>query len=207
MKQIYYLYISIASFLLFFFLSIFIVNGNTIFFDIPCYEWCMKLANKNFFLFCTYLGEAKILMPIILLSFFFFKNKSNYKLLVALMVLEVGMNFLLKWFFGRPRPIGYQLLEETGFSFPSGHMMASTMFYGLCIYFLWQTSLKKYWKFLGTFLCLFLILSIGISRVYLGVHYMSDILGGFLLSLCILSFGIFFYQSMHQNVKYKCQNE
>ena len=96
------------------------------------------------------------------------------------------------------------MIEETGYSFPSGHMMASTMFYGLCIYFLWQTNCKKSLKILGTILLIFLILSIGVSRVYLGVHYMSDILGGFLLSLCILSFGIFFYQSMNhvkQDVK------
>jgi len=76
-------------------------------------------------------------------------------------------------------------------------MMASTMFYGLCIYFLWKSSLKKSIKILGSLLNLFLIFTIGISRIYLGVHYLSDIIGGFLISNCILCFGIFFYQSMH----------
>lgn len=197
MKAIYYLYISIICFFLFFFLTIFIVNGNTIFFDMPSYTWILSLKHTNYFLFCTMFGEAKFLIPIVLISFFIFKDKSHWKFLVSMMILEVLFNVVLKLFFSRPRPMEFQMIEETGYSFPSGHMMASTMFYGLCIYFLWQTNCKKSLKILGTILLTFLILSIGMSRVYLGVHYMSDILGGFLLSLCILSFGIFFYRSMH----------
>ena len=204
MKAIYYLYISIICFFLFFFLTIFIVNGNTIFFDMPSYTWILSLKHTNYFLFCTMFGEAKFLIPIVLISFFLFKDKSHWKFLTSMMILEVLLNTILKWFFSRPRPMELRMIEETGYSFPSGHMMASTMFYGLCIYFLWQTSCKKSLKILGSILLTFLILSIGMSRVYLGVHYMSDILGGFLLSLCILSFGIFFYQSMNhvkQDVK------
>ena len=204
MKKIYYLYISIFCFCFFFVLSIFIVNGNTLFFDMPSYTWCLKFRHTNYFLFCTTFGEAKILIPLVLVSFFLFKNKSHWKFLAAMMTMEVILNSLLKFFFSRPRPAQFSMIEETGYSFPSGHMMASTMFYGLCIYFLWQTHWKKIWKILITFVLTFLILSIGISRVYLGVHYMSDILGGFLLSLCFLSFGIFFYRSMNhvkQDVK------
>jgi len=113
------------------------------------------------------------------------------------MLFEVLTNIVLKNFFSRPRPSVLWLVEETGFSFPSGHMMAATMFYGLCIYFLFLSHQKRFIKVIGyLFFCSFILL-IGISRIYLGVHYASDILGGFLVSLCLLCFGIFFYQSMY----------
>ena len=199
MKTIHYLYLSIVSFFLFFFLSIFIVNGNTIFCDLPIYEGLKNLSMDSFFLKITHFGEAKILIPILIFFFFWIKNKTNWKFFASLMLLEVGTNTVLKLFFARPRPSIEQMIYEKGYSFPSGHMMASTMFYGLCIYFLWQSKYPKIWKWLGTFFFSFLIISVGMSRVYLGVHFFSDILGGLFCSLFLLFFGIFFFESMNKN--------
>ncbi len=201
MKNIYYLYLSILCFFLFFFLSIFIINGNSLFFDMPIFQFLRNFPFSSFFLTCTFFGGTFFLVSFVLLSYFFFKNKSHWKFFVSMMVLELSSNFFLKFFFGRPRPNVSRLITESGFSFPSGHMMASTMCYGLCIYFLWQSSIQKGWKVLGSFGLSIFVLLIGLSRIYLGVHYASDVLGGFLVSLSLLSFGIFFYQSTHQNVK------
>lgn len=201
MKTIYYLYISIVCFLLFFFLTIFIINGNQIFFDAPCYELLTTLQIPSFFKFITDFGDVYYLIIFVLLFLCISKKKNNGKFFISMMLLEVVSNIVLKNFFSRPRPTILWLIDETGFSFPSGHMMASTMFYGMCIYFLWETKQKKIWKIIGSILLTTLILLIGMSRIYLGVHYASDIIGGFLVSLCILSFGVFFYRSTKLNEK------
>lgn len=93
---------------------------------------------------------------------------------------------MLKNTLKRPRPIDYRLIEETGYSFPSGHSMASMAFYGLLIYLIYRNVKNKYLKW--TLICLLsvLIILIGISRIYLGVHYTSDVLAGFLVSLSYL---------------------
>jgi len=135
---------------------------------------------------------------LLIISYFVFKEKKDWKFLCFMMIFEVCCNVVLKNFFTRPRPSLSWLIDESGFSFPSGHMMAATMFYGLCIYFVFETHLSNFFKHLFAVLSVSLILMVGFSRIYLGVHYASDILGGFLVSVCLLCFGIFFYRSMTQ---------
>ncbi len=197
MKSVFYLHISIISFFCFFFLTIFIINGNQLFFDMPIYNFFNNFSMTAFFKFITDFGNVPFLCFFLFLTFFIFKEKKNFKFLLVMMLFEVFANILLKNFFCRPRPTICWLIDETGFSFPSGHMMASTMFYGLCSYFLCSSNCKKILKIIGTGFFFLLIFTIGVSRVYLGVHYASDILGGFLVSMCIMCFGIFFFQNMH----------
>jgi len=161
----------------------------------PVYEFLRKFSAVNFFRFITDFGNVHYLLVFLFCSFFFLRKKSDFKFLCAMMLFELVANIVLKQFFSRPRPNILWFVEETGFYFPSGHMMASTMFYGLGIYFLCKSNYNKPFKIIGTCFFSLLILIIGISRIYLGVHYASDILGGFLLSFCLLNFGIFFYQS------------
>ena len=93
---------------------------------------------------------------------------------------------LLKNILQRPRPTEYRIIEETGYSFPSGHSMVSMAFYGYLIYLIYKYVKNKYIKWTLIVLLSILICSIGISRIYLGVHYTSDVLGGFLISLSYL---------------------
>ena len=86
----------------------------------------------------------------------------------------------------RPRPEFLHLVEESGFSFPSGHSMAAFGFYGYFIYLISTSNLNKKIKIVLNIILSLLILLIGLSRVYLGVHYISDIVAGFIMSFIYL---------------------
>jgi len=88
--------------------------------------------------------------------------------------------------FGRPRPTEYRIIDESGYSFPSGHSMVSMAFYGFLIYLVYKKVENKYVKWLLCTLLSILILLIGVSRIYLGVHYASDVIGGFCFSIVYL---------------------
>jgi len=93
------------------------------------------------------------------------------------------LNNILKLIVRRARPTGFRLIAETGYSFPSGHSMVSMAFYGYLIYLIYKNvrNKKLRWTLMTCFSLLILI--IGLSRIYLGVHYTSDVFAGFLFSL------------------------
>lgn len=137
------------------------------------------------FLIITNLGSPYVLIVLTLLSFLL-KNKKLSFIITGNLGLITIINQVLKFIVKRPRPSDLFLIVETGYSFPSGHSMVSLSFYGLLIYFIYKYFKNKKLKiFLITFLSLIIIL-IGISRVYLGVHFVSDVISGFLLSLSYL---------------------
>lgn len=93
------------------------------------------------------------------------------------------INQVLKFIVQRPRPDGFRLVSEVGYSFPSGHSMISMAFYGFCAWMVWHYERDRLMKW---FLCLCFgcaIGLVGISRIYLGVHYASDVLAGFCVSI------------------------
>lgn len=112
-------------------------------------------------------------------------NIQKYYVVLNLLIITMS-NQILKFIVQRPRPIEHRIIDEAGYSFPSGHSMVSMAFYGFLIYLIYKTAENKYIKWgLCTLLSL-LILFIGISRIYLGVHYASDVIGGFCLSISYL---------------------
>lgn len=134
----------------------------------------------------TNFGGAICLIIISILCIIFIKRK-KYKLTIPLNLLIISVvNFILKNIFSRPRPDEYRIIEETGFSFPSGHSMASAAFYGYLIYLIYKNvKNKKIRNILCTILSI-LILAIGFSRIYLGVHYTSDVVAGLCFSIAYL---------------------
>ena len=99
---------------------------------------------------------------------------------------EVVLNYIIKHIIRRSRPVGFRLVKQGGYSFPSGHTMVSVAFYGFLIYLIYKRVKNKYLKITLITLLSILIFMIGCSRIYLGVHYTSDVLAGFSLSIAYL---------------------
>jgi undecaprenyl-diphosphatase len=98
--------------------------------------------------------------------------------------------FLLKAIFNRPRPLLPLLEPVKGLSFPSGHAMMSVSFYGLLIVLAWETIVNRTARWLVTVLLLLLILLIGFSRIYLRLHYFSDVIAGYAAGVIWLTLSI-----------------
>lgn len=134
----------------------------------------------------TNFGGAIFLITTTVVLFILIKNKKIGIAITTNLVLVALLNQLLKNILQRPRPTEYRIIQETGYSFPSGHSMASMAFYGYLIYLIYKYVENKNTKWILIMLLSILICSIGISRIYLGVHYTSDVLGGFLISISYL---------------------
>jgi len=112
---------------------------------------------------------------------FFNKKKGLYFFINVFIIL--GINTISKYIFMRERPIGINLINETGYSFPSAHSMLTIGLYGLLLFYVYRTkNHSKLAKIISMIIICMLMLTIPITRVYLGVHYFSDILAGACLS-------------------------
>lgn len=134
----------------------------------------------------TFLGEPKTVVVLAFLwgAYLWKNNPKEMRPFLLLLLLSLSAIVLLKLIFVRERPDILRLIPIDGYSFPSGHSIISVSFYGyLATYFLEQRKKKKLWLALPFFV---LILGIGFSRIYLGVHYFSDVLAGYSVGACIL---------------------
>ncbi len=139
--------------------------------------------------FITNFGGAWWLISLSIISlvlFIILKNKLIGFFIILNLAISGFLNQLLKNIVQRPRPTEYRLIDESGYSFPSGHSMVSAAFYGLFIYLIFKNVKNKYIKWGAISLLSILIILIGASRIYLGVHYTSDVLAGFLISISYL---------------------
>lgn len=150
-------------------------------------------TNTSIMLFITFLGSYAFMVPAWLLLFaynlFIRKNKWYFIVTVIIAVSNLAMMRGLKYFFNRPRPLIPLLKEVPGLSFPSGHAYMGVIFYGLLIYFVYNDVRNNFLKWLLISTLAILAFLVGFSRVYLRVHYASDVLAGFcfgVLSLLIL---------------------
>jgi undecaprenyl-diphosphatase len=130
----------------------------------------------------TFLGSHYFLIPafIVLMihSYFIKRDKWLAIRIAAISISSVLLMLFLKFIFQRPRPLLPLLNEARGLSFPSGHAFMSFSFFGLLIYIIYEEMEKVWLKWLIISLIVSLILSIGLSRVYLRVHYASDVVAG-----------------------------
>ncbi|MFQ5948157.1 MAG: phosphatase PAP2 family protein [Acidimicrobiia bacterium] len=101
--------------------------------------------------------------------------------LVAAFLLNPLLEFVLKAIISRPRPDLLRLRPGTGPSFPSGHVLASVGFYGVLAAVAWKSSLQRSVKRTAYLLATAIILGVGFARIYVGVHWLSDVVGGFLV--------------------------
>lgn len=154
----------------------------------------MNVILTCFLKIITNLGST-IFLCILLIILLFTLNKRIDKIaLIANLSIVVIINQVLKYIIKRPRPIGYRLVSASGYSFPSGHMMASIAFYGFLIYLINMKVNNKKIKYILISLLSIIIILIGFSRIYLGVHYLTDVIAGFLLGFIYLIIFIDIYK-------------
>lgn len=153
----------------------------------------------NVFTAITDLGNLMgyLVLVVLISAFLFFRYKSwKFPMQISVvLVLASFVNLVLKRVINRERPSGEHMVEVITLSFPSGHAMSAMAFYGFLIYLIWRYIKHSWWKVTLIMVCVFLILGIGISRIYLGVHYPSDIVAGytgglFWVAVCIIAFNL-----------------
>lgn len=189
-------YYLIASFLLVFF----VILGYTVKFypewlvpfDQPLQEFVrnpLSETKTTFFKSLTFFGNTTTVMTLIALTICYLFIKKYYsELLWVIFTSAFGaiLNYLIKFVYQRPRPSIEHLVDASHYSFPSGHSMASLIFYGSLIVLVHLLIKNKSLQTILSAGLFLLILLIGISRVYVGVHYPTDIIGGFLLGGAVL---------------------
>ena len=151
-------------------------------------------ALNQFFQFVTDLGDvyAYLVATTIAAIFFFFKlkNKKFILQLLGVVILSALANMALKEAFNRARPTIEHLVVVESLSYPSGHAMSAMAYYGFLIYLVFHIKMNKWLRFFLTLLFSALIFFIGLSRIYLGVHFPSDVAGGFVAGLIWIAFCI-----------------
>ncbi len=169
--------------ILFLFMMILVITGLSQCFDNFIYNNLIRNEFlDNYFLSITNMGGVIFIVLFVIILFFSFKDIK----IIYLSLGGVGFNTVMKIIIHRERPNINRMIEESGYSFPSGHSLVSSLVYGYLIYKLNSIIKNKFIKcvVIGIIICI--ILSIGISRIYLGVHYFSDVFCGFLEGIIIL---------------------
>lgn len=178
--------------ILFIILTILVKLNMLVKIDNYIYNLVTIFSNKSWdriFYIITFLGSTIFIIigTILLVMYFLYhKKKKEATILSIAIIIEALINNMVKLIIRRERPNVLALVTEKSFSYPSGHTMAAFTLCGILLYFTLQSNLKKQYKImLGIFLIILPIL-VGISRIYLGVHFASDILGGIILSGIII---------------------
>jgi undecaprenyl-diphosphatase len=152
----------------------------------------------NIMKFFTTIGSANTMMVLFLFILFFLfivlHHRAELCLFTIVIIGSPLLNGWLKQIFQRARPELHRIIEIGGYSFPSGHAMNAFTFYGILTFLLWRHITVKKGRMILILSSSFMIFMIGLSRVYLGVHYPSDIIGGYLGSGCWLAVSIWAFQ-------------
>lgn len=191
---------------LFYFLASVVVIGERDLFDTAAFRWIDSYHtpfNTRMALIITFLGGGSFLFPayIAIVLYLFWKKKKKYALMMAAVAtVSFLLGALLKNLFQRERPSLVHLDVVSGYSFPSGHSLAAFTFSGMMIAVVWLGRLPKTQKVIYTVLLFLLACIIALSRVYLHVHYASDVIAGFCVTVIWL--GICFIYFSWDNKKW-----
>ena len=191
-KNLKWITIAILA-LIFLALYIGIHTGKIQILDDAVYQFIKEIRNDNLtniLKIITNLGGTLSLITITVVTsaiLIFLKKKKLAICIILNLLISSFTYFILKNIIARPRPpVEERLIEESGFSFPSGHSTNNTVFYGFVIYLIYKNVKNKLLRNILCVICTILILAIGFSRVYLRVHYPSDVLAGFCLGIIIV---------------------
>ena len=169
-----------------------VAGSDVLAFDTVIREWAYSLRNpilNKILIGITYLGNWQ---TVVILAFVLLANPGTRRKIGVPYTITAASSTIIykvaKSIFQRPRPdLSVRIIEEGGYSFPSGHAMNCIVIYGILIYLTRRYCRNKKAANGITFLLGFLILAIGCSRVYVGVHFPTDILGGWSLGIGVLT--------------------
>lgn len=186
------IFIPISLLLLFIINTILVITNKVIFIDKSIYSFIIKYSSEvttTIMKIITFFGSTiwiVVLSILIFIMFLVLKQKDKAYKIASSIILSTIINNIVKIIIRRPRPEYITVVEKT-FSYPSGHTMASTTLYGILLYLLLKSNLKKTYKIVFGIILGILPLLVGISRIYLGAHFFTDVFGGYLLSGIILT--------------------
>lgn len=174
---------------LFIILSILVFTGIIHPLDEAMQSFILKIRNShltNIFTIFTNMGGAYALTAIAFLLILIKRNKKISLLIAINLIIVFLTSQVFKIIFRRTRPAEIFLVNATGYSYPSGHTMVSSAFYLYILYLINKKIHNRILKIILGIMTILLILSISFSRIYLGVHYITDVIGGLLLSIAYL---------------------
>ncbi len=189
--------ISILLVISYYFLSLEVIDN--FFYKIIIY-FKSDLMTKILMLF-TDLGS--FIPTVILMAMMLIINRKKGLYFCISVIAIILINLVLKNIFMRARPLDINIITETGYGFPSGHAMNAVGTYGLLCYFLSHAKLKKLWKNIGIAISIILMIIIPLSRVYLGVHFFTDVTMG----ICLSTIWLMFYTEYLNKKVFKEEND
>ena len=140
----------------------------------------------------TFLADAKLIAFLCLVLLILIANKRIPIAIIINMLIMWALISILKRTFKRKRPNINRLVNEKGYSYPSGHTMTAIIFYGFNIFLIIVSNIYMPLKISLIIILSTLILLIGYTRIYLGVHYLSDVIGALLFGSSYLLLYIYF---------------
>jgi undecaprenyl-diphosphatase len=190
--------IFLLSLLLFYFIADEMVLENENHLDIVIFNKLQYVTNPGItklMIAATFFGSHYFLLPayIVLIVYFLFFKK-NHPLswtITAVGITSTVILYSLKHVFQRQRPLDPLMEKLNGFSFPSGHSFSAFTFFGLMIYVVWKLKINLAWRWIASIVFFFSACLIAFSRVYLHMHFASDVIAGF--CLCVIWLGISFW--------------
>ena len=189
MRKYFKWIVSTVCIILFLIIGLYLIHINDNFIDRTIYNLIIGLKSDtitSIFKIITFFAGIEYMIIISIIILFLKKIKNIRYFIVFNLINDVVLNNLLKFLFKRERPIDLMLINETGYSFPSGHTMAACVFYGFIIYLINKSNYSRNIKLTINISLSILIILIGLSRIYLGVHYASDVIGSYLVGISYL---------------------
>lgn len=166
------------------------------FLDQTIYNFIIRFKSSfltSFFKFITFFASIEWFVILGIIILIFNKDRKLNLVMILYLIFIALITFFMKSLFIRERPYDLMIIEEIGYSFPSGHSSVSLAFYGFVSYLVYKSKLVKGKKILLISLLLAFSFLIGISRIYLGVHYPSDVMAGFMVGIIYLMIFILVY--------------
>jgi len=184
--------VGVGSAIAFLVMAVLVARRGGLPFDAPVTAWLQGLPLPiAFWEACTFLGGAFLIaVGVAFVGAVLRARRKRLAVIVAVVLIASALfTDLVKDSIARPRPPGGPLIPEPGYSFPSGHTLNSTATYGLLAFVAWRARLPQAIRVTAIIVGVTVPVLVGLSRIALGVHYPSDVLGGWLAGIAFVALG------------------